>query len=71
MSRTSLSVNPAALAEAEDQLVVIVRLVSRPGDRLQPLFLGDVLGDRLAHVLELEHAGIEHAELGSARATYW
>ena len=49
-------------AEAEHQLVVIVRLVPLLRDRLEPLFLGEILRHHLSDVLEFIGTGIEQPE---------
>ena len=41
---------------------MVMRLVTRLGDRLQSFFLGDVLGDHLAHFFEMIAARIEQSE---------
>ena len=57
-----LVAQPGGAAEAQDQLVVIMRLVTRLGDRLQSFFLGDVLGDHFAHFFEMIAARVEQSE---------
>ena len=41
---------------------MIVGRVSDPGESLEPLFLGQILGHYLAHLLKLVEAGIEQAK---------
>src|SRR5438067_10761517 len=41
---------------------MVMRLVTRLRDRLQPFLFGDVLGDHLAHVFKMVAPRIEHPE---------